>query len=119
MLSRKNITIQDLKNYFMHPIFELVSNCIAKSNSQVLLAESEQWDEFTKLENERHALLQLINLENLSLSESDNEHLHSLMSELIALNNQLEEICSQQRSVAAEELQKVRKGSKVSKAYSQ
>jgi len=103
----------------MHPIFDLVSDGIAKSKAQIALAESEQWDEFTEADKQRQVVLQSINLENITLSEADNEQLHSLMNTLIKLNEQLEQICIKERSHAADELQKMRKGNKVNKAYSQ
>jgi len=103
----------------MHPIFDQISVGIAKSKAQILLTESEQWDEFTELEPQRQEVLQSINSANITFSDDENERLHSLMNELIKLNEQLEIICIQQRSSAAEELQKIRKGNKVHKAYSQ
>jgi len=103
----------------MNPIFDLVSTIIAKSKALVLVAESEQWDKFNEIEAERQPLIQSLNLEGLALSASDNVRLHTLMSELIKLNDQLESLCVKQRSNAAGELQKIRKGHKVNKAYSQ
>jgi len=103
----------------MHSIFDLVSDCISKSQSQIALAESDQWDDFTEAESQRQKVLQSIKLENITLSEADNEQLHSLMNTLIKLNEQLEELCTHQRSIASNELQKMRKGNKANKAYSQ
>jgi len=103
----------------MHPIFSQVTDAITKSKALLLLAESEKWDEFTELATQRQQEISSINLENLNLSDSDNEQLHSLITELIALNEQLEKSCINQRSEAADALQKIRKGNKVSQAYSQ
>jgi len=103
----------------MHPILALVSEGIAKSKALIEDAAAEKWDEFYALEAERQTLIRSINLENIILSESDNEQLHELMTKLIALNEQIESICVQQRDNAAGKLQDIRKGNKVSKAYSQ
>ncbi|NOQ94572.1 MAG: hypothetical protein GQ547_08075 [Methylophaga sp.] len=103
----------------MHPIFDLVNSGIAKSKSLLLLAEEQEWDQFTELDVERQAVLRSIKLEGLMLSDVENDRLHELMNQLISLNEQLEAVCTQQRSDAAEELQKIRKGNKVNKAYSQ
>lgn len=103
----------------MKSILELVTQGIEKSKALLLLADSEEWEKFTEQNAEREQILRQINLENLTLSEPDNRLLHSKMSELIALNKQLESVCITARSAAAAELTKIKLGNKVTKAYSQ
>ena len=103
----------------MHPITDLVSEGISKSKALLLLAESSEWEQFSDLDAERQEILRSINLDNLVLSDSEHNTLQALMNELITLNTQLESLCIKQRSDVVQELQKISKGNKVSKAYSQ
>lgn len=103
----------------MHPIVDLVAEGISKSKALLLLAESSEWEQFSDLDAERQEILRSINLDNLVLSDSEHNTLQALMNELITLNTQLESLCIKQRSDVAQELQKINKGNKVSKAYSQ
>jgi len=103
----------------MHPILDLVEEAIEKSKQLLSLSEKSEWDQFFDLEDERQGVLKRINTKQIELSISDNSELYQQLTELMALNEQLEEVCSQQRTEIADELRKINQGSKVNKAYTQ
>jgi hypothetical protein len=103
----------------MHHIFDLVASSIAKSNELLVLADALEWENFSMLAVQRQRLVTSINVGSIELSAADNDRLHELINQLLVLNVKLEIICQQQRSETASELQKIRQGNKVSKAYSQ
>jgi hypothetical protein len=100
-------------------VIDLVAEGVDKSRKQLLLAASEEWDDFLLLEASRQQLLRSINVGSVTLSEADSALLYKKMTTLIELNEQVESICLQRRSELAVNLKKIRVGSKVSKAYSQ
>ena len=103
----------------MIPEFKLVIDGIDKSKQLLVLAEAGEWEQFSELEQQRQSLLNRLRLENLELTGAQYAEVHSKMAELIDLNDQLENICRQQRSEIAEQLQKISHGNKATKAYSQ
>ncbi len=103
----------------MSLVLNLVAEGIDKSRKQLLLAASEEWDDFLLLEASRQQLLRSIKVDGIALSEADGAMLYKKMTILIELNEQLASICLQRRSELAVNLKKIRVGSKVSKAYSQ
>jgi len=103
----------------MVPEFKLVLDGIAKSKQLLALAKASNWEQFSELEQQRQALLKGLQLEHIELTGAQYAEVHSKMAELIDLNDQLENICRQQRSEIAEQLQKISHGNKATKAYSQ
>jgi len=103
----------------MHPILDLVEEAIEKSKQLLSLSEKSEWDQFFDLEDERQGVLKRINTKQIELSISDNSELYQQLTELMALNEQLEKVCSQQRTEIADELRKINQGNKVNKAYTQ
>jgi len=102
----------------MNAIFDLATDIILISRQLVLHAESLEWDEFAELDAKRQSLVRLIDLENISLSDEDNVTFRGLMNEMIALNEQLGSICTEQRSKLATKLKEIRLGAKANVAYS-
>ena len=103
----------------MIPEFKLVLDGINKSKQLLVLAEAGEWESFSELEQQRQSLLSGLSIENLELTGAQYAEVHTKMSELIDLNDQLENICRQQRSELAKQLQKISHGNKATKAYSQ
>lgn len=103
----------------MIPEFKLVLDGIDKSKQLLVLAEAGEWEQFSELEQQRQSLLSGLRLESLELTGAQYAQVHAKMAELIDLNDQLENICRQQRSELAKQLQKIAHGNKATKAYSQ
>lgn len=98
---------------------DLVIDSINKSKQLLVLAETGEWEQFSELEIQRQANLAGLRLEGLDVTHTQYAELHSKMTELIDLNGQLENICRQQRSELAKQVQKISHGNKATKAYSQ
>jgi hypothetical protein len=102
----------------MSSALALVATLISESEKLLSLAESEQWDTFSEIEQARQNNIKQLDLRNVSLPEQKNTELRSQMQVLIALNSQIEAIFREKRSEAAAELRKINQGSKAKKAYS-
>ena len=98
---------------------DLVIDSINKSKQLLVLAETGEWEQFSELEIQRQTNLAGLRLEGLNVTHTQYAELHSKMTELIDLNDQLEVICRQQRSELAKQVQKISHGNKATKAYSQ
>lgn len=102
----------------MSSILALVATLISDSERLVLLAEAEEWDTFSELEQARQKRIKQIDLRNVNLPEQQQIDLRSQMQALIALNSKIEAICREKRSETTAELQKLTTGNKAKKAYS-
>lgn len=102
----------------MSTVLTLVSTLISESEQSLLLADSEQWDAFTELEQVRQERIKQLDLRNVNLSEQEDTRLREQMAQLITLNNKIEAICREKRSEAVSELKKINQGNKAKKAYS-
>ena len=102
----------------MNTLFDLSTDVILISKQLIVYAEESEWDEFAELDAKRQSLVRSINLESLALSDEENQMFHDLLTEMIALNEQLEKICIEQRAVLAEKLKEIRLGVKAKQAYS-
>jgi len=102
----------------LNTIFDLATDIIVISRQLVLHAEMSEWDEFAELDAKRQSLVRSMNLEEIDLSDEDNVTFRELMSEMIALNEQLGIICTEQRSELAKKLKEIRLGAKAKSAYS-
>jgi len=103
----------------MTSILDSVLDGVSKSKQLLELAESGEWEQFLELEEQRRASLSVLSLDNLDLDDEQYAKIREPMVELVALNEQLESVCIQQRSELAKELQKIQQGNKVNKAYTQ
>lgn len=102
----------------MNTIFDLATDIIVISRQLILHAEMSEWDEFAELDAKRQSLVRTMNLEEIELSDEDNLTFRDLMNEMIALNEQLGVICTEQRSELAKKLKGIRLGVKAKNAYS-
>tara|TARA_R110001606_G_scaffold395213_1_gene567047 strand:- start:33481 stop:33789 length:309 start_codon:yes stop_codon:yes gene_type:complete len=102
----------------MNTLFDLATDVIVISRQLILHAELSEWDEFAELDAKRQSLVRSINLEKFDLSDKENTIFRDLMNEMIALNEQLGIICTEQRSELAKKLKEIRLGAKAKNAYS-
>tara|TARA_R110002049_G_scaffold137501_1_gene297525 strand:+ start:1533 stop:1841 length:309 start_codon:yes stop_codon:yes gene_type:complete len=102
----------------METLFDLATDIIVISRQLILHAEMSEWDEFAELDARRQSLVRSINLEAFDLSDDDNVTFRGLMTEMIALNEELGIICTEQRSELAKKLKEIRLGAKAKIAYS-
>jgi len=97
-----------------------ISQGIEKSKQLLKLAEADDWDAFTQLEEKRQSDFSSLQLENLSnLTDAQHAEVQKQMAMLVDLNCQLEELCRQQRSDLSDQMKKFTQGNKAKKAYSQ
>jgi len=99
-------------------LFDLATDIIVISRQLVVHAELSEWDEFAELDAKRQSLVRSINLEKFDLSDDDTVTFRELMNEMIALNEQLGVICTEQRADLAKKLKEIRLGAKAKAAYS-
>lgn len=102
----------------MNTIFDLATDIIVISRQLIVHAEMSEWDEFAELDAKRQSQVRSMDVEEFDLSDEDNVTLRELMNEMIALNEQLGVICSEQRSELAKKLKEIRLGAKAKVAYS-
>jgi Fe-S cluster biosynthesis and repair protein YggX len=99
---------------------KIISQGIDKSTQLLKLAEADDWDAFHELEAERQSdftSLQLGKLNNLT--DAQHAEVQKQMAMLVDLNQQLEEVCREQRSDLSDQMKKFTQGNKAKKAYSQ
>ena len=96
---------------------DLVTTLISESEQLVSLAESEEWDAFSELEQERQSHVKQLDLRNVDLPEHQNLELRNQMAVLIVLNDKIEAICREKRSKTVKDLKKLNQGNKAKKAY--
>jgi flagellar protein FliT len=98
----------------------LISQGIEKSKQLLKLAEADDWDAFHELEAERQSDFTSLHLDNLNnLTDVQHAEVLKQMEMLVDLNQQLEEVCRQQRSDLSAQMKKFTQGNKAKKAYSQ
>lgn len=102
----------------MNTLFDLAADVIVISRQLLSLAEKSEWDEFAELDAKRQSLVRSINIEPLGMSDEDAVTFRELLTEMIALNEQLEKICIEQRTILTEKLKEIRVGVKAKQAYS-
>jgi len=95
---------------------DLIAQAITTSREQLVLAESEQWDALSDLEQTRQDVIKQIDLSQVE--EGQQQQVIEQMTALVSLNEQLESFCREKRSEAITELTKINQGLKVKKAYS-
>jgi hypothetical protein len=96
----------------------LIQNGIAMSKQLLDHAAADEWEQFFELETQRHAALIGLKLEPVGPTAEQYQQIREQMTVLIDLNNQLEEVCKQQRSMLADHLRQFNKNNKAHKAYS-
>ena len=98
----------------------LISQGIDKSTQLLKLAKADDWDAFHELEAERQSDFTNLQLENLNnLTDAQHAEVQKQMAMLVDLNQQLEEVCREQRSDLSDQMKKFTQGNKAKKAYSQ
>jgi len=100
------------------PILDLAADTILLSKQLLVHAEASEWEEFETLDAKRQSLVRSINVESMDMTEQEAESFRTLLTEMIALNDELEVICTQQRADIAAKLKKMRVGVEAKKAYS-
>lgn len=83
------------------------------------LAKAEDWDAFIELEKECQSEILNLQLQGLDLSSAQYDELNKQMHTLIDLNQQLVQVCRQQRSEVAGKMKGFIKGKAATKAYTQ
>lgn len=101
----------------MSSALDLVTTLISESEQLVSLAESEEWDAFSELEQERQSHVKQLDLRNVDLPEQQNLELRNQMAVLIVLNDKVEAICREKRSETVKDLKTLNQGNKAKKAY--
>ena len=96
---------------------DLVTTLISESEQLVSLAESEEWDAFSELEQERQSHVKQLDLRSVDLPEQQNLELRNQMAVLIVLNDKIEAICREKRSKTVKDLKTLNQGNKAKKAY--
>jgi len=103
----------------MSEIIKNLNECIVLSEKMLTLAEAEDWDEVTTLENEHQILLREVSVESETFNVAEAELIRIAMQRLMEINKTLEDICLKHKKIAVESLKKAHQNSKAHKAYSE
>jgi len=93
----------------------LISQALALTEKVLSLAESDEWETFAELEQQRLQIIQQIDTSNLTLSDADEAR--NSLQKMIELNARLQRVCEESRQFAANELKSLKKGASAIKAY--
>lgn len=78
---------------------DLISKAIELSKKLAAYADEADWSSFLELEKQRIALLENLQLSDVSVSDTEYQQLQQAMSSLMDLNKSLEEKCTGQNKM--------------------
>ena len=97
---------------------ELIASAIAMSETLLTLAEQQDWQQFSQINQQRQTVLTQLDLQSVQTTPDQHQQLQQKMSSLITLNSQIEAICRQQRDEIADSIKQLNKGKTAKNAYS-
>ncbi len=93
----------------------IIEESLKLSELQLQHVEQEDWDAFHAMEPKRQQLIRSLN--NVDVDIQSPDEIRSDLEQLIALNDELEKRCIEQRNALMKLLVDIRAGAKASNAY--
>ncbi len=93
----------------------IIEESLKLSEQQLLHVEQEDWDAFHAMEPKRQQLIRSLN--NVDIDVISPDEIRSDLEKLIALNDEIEKLCIEQRNALMKLLVDIRAGAKASNAY--
>lgn len=93
----------------------IIEASIQYSEQQLHHAEQAEWDDFNTLEPKRQQLIHSLN--NVDVDVVSPDEIRSSLEKLIALNDEIERLCIEQRNSLMQTLLDIRAGAKANNAY--